>query len=124
MNKTYIFSIALFSLTILLSCKNDTIAKFEIVNTTKERIDSFHILPANSKDNFIQVEPNEKISYDINMTDVPKVDGNYQLSFKSKTKAVFIPFGYYSNGYPMESITRIIIHPDTVLIKPEYKDNY
>ncbi|MBK6992726.1 MAG: hypothetical protein IPH34_13270 [Chitinophagaceae bacterium] len=124
MTKTYIFSIALFSLTILLSCKNDTIAKFEIVNTTKERIDSFHILPANSKDNFIQVEPNEKISYDINMTDVPKVDGNYQLSFKSKTKAVFIPFGYYSNGYPMESITRIIIHPDTVLIKPEYKDNY
>ena len=124
MTKTTIFSIALLCLIIIVSCKNDTIAKFEIVNTTKERIDSFHILPANSKDNFIQVEPNEKISYDINMTDVPKVDGNYQLSFKSKTKAVFIPFGYYSNGYPMESITRIIIHPDTVLIKPEYKDNY
>jgi len=124
MTNPSIFSVALSCLTILLSCKNETIAKFEVVNTTKESIDSFYILPDNSKDNFIQVEPNAKISYNINMTDVPKVDGSYQLSFKSKTKAVFIPFGYYSNGYPMESITRIVIRPDTVLIKPEYKDNY
>jgi hypothetical protein len=111
-------------LIIIVSCKNETIAKFEITNTTKESIDSLYILPDNFKDNFIQVEPNTKVSYNINMTDLPKVDGSYRLSFKSKTKAVFIPFGYYSNGYPMESITRIIIHPDTVLIKPEYKDNY
>ena len=124
MTKTSMFSIALFCVTILLSCKNETIAKFEIVNTTNENIDSFYILPDNLKDNFISVAPNAKITYNINMTDLPKVDGSYQLSFKLKTKAVFIPFGYYSNGYPMESITRIIIHPDTVLIKPEYNDSY
>lgn len=124
MTKTPIFSIALFCLTILLSCKNETIAKFEVANTTKESIDSFYILPDNFKDNFIQVEPNTKVFYNINMTDLPKVDGSYRLSFKSKTKTVFIPFGYYSNGYPMESITRIVIHSDTVLIKPEYKDSF
>ena len=124
MTKTTIFSIALLCLIIIVSCKNETIAKFEIANTTEESIDSFYILPDNIKDNFIQVKPNTKVSYNINMTDLPKVDGSYRLSFKSKTKAVSIPFGYYSNGYPMESITRIIINPDTVLIKPEYKDNY
>jgi hypothetical protein len=124
MTKTSIFSIALFCLTILLSCKNKIIAKFEIANTTKESIDSFYILPDNFKDNFIQVEPNTKISYNIDMTDLPKVDGSYRLSFKSRNKTVFIPFGYYTNGYPMESITRIIIHPDTVLIKPVYKHSY
>jgi hypothetical protein len=120
MIKTSIFSIALFCLSILLSCKNKTIAKFEIANTTKEKIDSFYIIPDNYKGNFIQVEPNRKVFYNIDMTNLPTVDGGYRLSFKLKAKTVLIPFGYYSNGHPMESITRIIIRSDTVLIRPEY----
>ncbi len=128
-NKLRITKISFFLISIFCginfcSCNNETLSKFEIVNTTNERIDSFHILPDNIKHNFIQIEPNTKSLYNTNMTRMPKVDGSYMLSFKSKTRHVFIPFGYYSNGYPMESLTKIFIHPDTVIIKPEYKSNY
>ncbi|WP_379711175.1 hypothetical protein [Ferruginibacter yonginensis] len=104
--------------------RNRIIAKFEIAITTNESIDSFYILPDNFKNNFIKVESISKVFYDINMTDLHKVNGNYLLSFKSVTKTVFVSFGYYTNGYPMEIITSIFINSDTVQIKPEYKESY
>lgn len=52
-----------------------------------------------------------------------KVDGNYQLSYKNdsdnfKEKS----FGYFSNGLPLEEITKIEILKDTVIIESIYKE--
>jgi hypothetical protein len=91
---------------------------------TNETVDSLYILPDYSENNFIQIEAYEKTSYNINMTYLPKVDGNYRLLFKSKSKNIDMHFGYYTNGYPGEKLTRIFIHPDTVIIKQEYKNSY
>ena len=118
------FLIALLISLICFSCKTKITAKFEIINTTNEKIDSFYILPTNLKNNFIQLEPNSKSLYNFDMTELPKNDGSYGLSFKTKTKNVFIGFGYYTNGYPMESLTKIFINSDTVIVKPEYKNKY
>ena len=121
--KHNIFLTVILCETNLLSCKNETIAEFNIVNATNDKVDSLYILPDKSKGNILHLEPNSASSYNINMTDLPKVDGSFRLSFKLKNKKRIIPFGYYTNGYPLESSTKIEIHNDTVLIKPEYKNN-
>ncbi len=66
--------------------------------------------------------PGSKALYEIDMTGIAKTDGYYLLSFKLKGKPVVMPFGYFSNGAPLESVTRIFIHSDTVIIKPQYKN--
>lgn len=124
MQKHTLFLSVTFLATILLSCNSKTIAKFEIVNTTNETIDSCQILPDNAQKKYVVITPKSKVSYNIDMTGLSKVDGSYRLSYKSKTKNVVMPFGYYTNGYPLESLTTIFIQPDTVLIKPEYSKDH
>ncbi|MFH0894287.1 MAG: hypothetical protein V2A54_07615 [Bacteroidota bacterium] len=49
------------------------------------------------------------------MTDIAKTDGDYLLSFKSNNKVVKKRFGYFTNGYPLESLTKINIMKDTII---------
>ena len=123
MDKKWILCLGITLLAIFLSCKSKTLAKFDIINQTDEHIESLYIIPDNAN-NKIQINPNTKVFYNIDMTNFPKVDGCYGLSFKTKTKEKLIPFGYYTNGNPLESMTTITIQSDTVLIKNEYKDRY
>ena len=58
------------------------------------------------------------------MTNLPKVDGDYLLTFKKNQANKEIKrFGYFTNGYPLEEITKIQIDKDTVLIDQIF-DNY
>lgn len=109
---------------IFYSCSLGNEAIFEITNSTNQIIDSLTIQPDGNKHNQISIEPNSKATLKTDMTRLPKVDGGYYLSFKSKGTLRGVNFGYYSNGYPAESITRINIQPDTIIIKPEYKKSY
>ena len=101
-----------------------TIAKFEITNLTNQRIDSLYILPDNNKNNFLNIEANSKSMYNIDMTDFPKADGSYTLFYMKKGNKIKNHFGYYSNGFPLESLTRILISHDTTLVKQEYNSPY
>ena len=118
--------ILLIGLTGIYSCSNitKTIAKFEITNSTNLRIDSLYIRPDNFKNHFLQIEANSKSIYYTDMTDLPKVDGAHLLSYQLNGATSKKSFGYYTNGYPSESLTRISIFLDTVLIKQEYKTGY
>lgn len=58
------------------------------------------------------------------MTNTPKIDGSYFLTFKNHLSYRSLNFGYYSNGMPMESLTKINIFKDTIIIKQEYNNNY
>lgn len=107
----------------IYSCNDRVLAKFEITNMTNDLVDSIHIFPDNTKDHFIQLQANEKSVFTTDMTGLPKVDGSYQLLFKLKNQARGKHFGYYTNGSPMESLTRIYIYTDTVSIQQEY-NNY
>lgn len=123
--KIIIVVIILSIIGIYLFTKNSkTKAKFEITNLTNQRIDSLSILPNNNKNNFLNIEANSKSMYNIDMTDFPKADGAYTLFYLKNGNKIKNDFGYYSNGIPLESITRILISHDTTLIKQEYNSPY
>ena len=124
MRKTFLPGFIIIFITTFCACQNKTLAKFEITNATTETIDSIKIMPDNNQNHYIQLAPNSKVDYIIDMTDIPKVDGNYGLFYKFKNKQVIEHFGYYSNGYPAESLTKLYIYKDSLSIKPEYNKVY
>tara|TARA_B100000965_G_C19346804_1_gene649935 strand:- start:257 stop:604 length:348 start_codon:yes stop_codon:yes gene_type:complete len=108
------------TLTLLGSCQNEIIAKFEIKNMTNETIDSISIKSFDHQRNseFIQLKSGESKSYWLDMTKLPKVDGEYLLTFRrNMTNKELKRFGYFTNGYPLEEVTNIQFKKDTILIK-------
>ncbi len=114
--KKNIIGILIFSL-ILTSCSNKVVADFEITNNTEFNIDSLNIEP-NISDigKYISPKKGEKVEYKSDMTTIPKTDGDYQISFLMNGVNKKQVFGYYTNGYPLERITKIKIEKDTILI--------
>ena len=110
----YIVSILLLS-----SCSSEIKAKFEIENKTNFIIDSINIksFDHERKSQFIKLEPDQIETYWLDMTDLPKVDGDYLLTFKRNENSKELKrFGYFTNGYPLEKVTKIQIEKDTVII--------
>ncbi len=106
---------------VICSCENETIAKFEIENKTGITIDSLRIVPNGyESDYYISLTPGELKKYDCNMTDIADSDEDYRLNYKFDT-SLFVTktFGYYTNGYPIESLIRVSIKPDTILFDLE-----
>jgi hypothetical protein len=116
----YIISILLLS-----SCSSEIKAKFEIENKTNHVIDSINIksFDHERKSQFIKLEPDQTETYWLDMTELPKVDGDYLLTFKrNRTNKEIERFGYFTNGYPLEEVTKIRIEKDTVIIDQIFDD--
>jgi hypothetical protein len=97
------------------SCQNTVKAKFEIINNSSQTIDSLCIEPnISTHGKYISVCPNETITYLTDMSTIPKIDGSFNLIFKQGSLRSVKSFGYYTNGYPLEKLTRIYIYPDTI----------
>ncbi|SFJ67101.1 hypothetical protein [Olleya namhaensis] len=106
----------------LTSCNNRVIADFEIINSTGIKIDSLKIEPmVVSEGKFISLKPNEKAEYKADMTGIAKVDGSYMLSYQQNGETFIKNFGYYSNGYPSDYLTRIEIEKDTLKFEAEFE---
>jgi hypothetical protein len=105
------------------SCEHETIAYFEITNHSSEKIESLSINASGYDNNkAISIEVDEKKEYVMDMSDITASDGEYQLDFKfASGEMESRNFGYYSNGIPLESITRIVIEKDTVSYDSEYE---
>lgn len=102
-------------------CNNRVIADFEITNNTGLKIDSLKIEPmVVSEGKYISLKPNEKLEYKADMTGIAKIDGSYRLSYKQDGELIIKGFGYYTNGYPTEKLTRIEIEKDTLLLDFEF----
>ena len=108
----------------LSSCVAKVEAVFEITNSTNQTIQRLTIQPDANKNNHINIKPNSKLTLKTDMTKLPKIDGSYYLKYTYNDTAREMNFGYYSNGYPVESITKINIQPDTIIIQPQYMKNY
>ena len=107
---------------ILTSCENKVIADFEIINNTASNIDSLKIEPnIDEEKKYISLKKGEKAEYKSDMTTIPKTDGAYQISFLIDGNTKTEIFGYYTNGYPLESVTKIKIQKDTILIDQEFE---
>ncbi len=115
---------AILMMTLISSCQSDIKAKFEITNGTKKSIDSINIKSTDHQKNseFIVLEQGQLKNYWLDMNGIPKVDGDYLLSFKRNNTKKIIRFGYFTNGYPSEKVTKIRIEKDTVLIEQIFKD--
>ena len=120
-------SLILFSIFLVLqnySCSLKNEAHFEISNSTNIEIKNLKIQPDKKTNNSIDIAPNSKVNFKTDMSGNGKVDGSYTISFNSINGNKILNFGYYTNGYPVESITRIDIQFDTIIIKPEFKKRY
>ena len=92
---------------------------------TNQPIDSINVKSFDHEMNFnfIHLEPGESQTYWLDMKELPKVDGDYLLTFKrNQTNKEVKRFGYFMNGYPLEKITKIQIGKDTVIIDQIFDD--
>jgi hypothetical protein len=106
-------------------CDNKIIAKFEITNQTEEQLDSVFVKTADNTQllDYISLKKNETKTYFLDMTNLPKVDGDYILSYNvtNDETSKQVRFGYYTNGYPEEEVTYLEIKTDTVVINQVFK---
>ncbi len=118
--KFKLFGLAVLIL-LLASCDSKTTLKFEISNDSNTRIDSLRLIPSGyERDYYISIAPNMTKEYIMDMTNIAKVDGDYQIDYiKNLNTRISKTFGYYTNGYPIESLIRVSIKPDTVLFDSE-----
>ena len=94
-------------------------ARFVVVNETTARLDSISIEP-DEKPGHWSLDPGDSMVYLSEMDKHPLVDGSYRLTFKIGGEKKGLAFGYFSNGMPSERGTRILLRPDTVLIRHVY----
>ncbi|WP_299224876.1 hypothetical protein [uncultured Psychroserpens sp.] len=114
----------LITIITLSSCDNQVVANFEIINKTGFKIDALKIEPMVITDGkYISLNPNDKVKYKADMTGIAKIDGSYRLSYKQNGEFIIKDFGYYTNGYPTEKLTRIEIGKDTLKFDIEF-ENY
>jgi hypothetical protein len=119
------YCLYIISILLLSSCSSEIKAKFEIENRTNYVIDSINIksFDHERKSAFIKLEPDQTETYWLDMTELPKVDGDYLLTFKrNRTNKEIERFGYFTNGYPLEEVTKIRIEEDTVIIDQIFDD--
>ena len=110
------------TLVFLPSCQpvyRKNVARFVVVNETTARLDSISIIP-DEKPGHWSLDPGDSIQYVSEMDNHPLVDGSYMLSYKIGGEKKGMVFGYFSNGIPSERGTRILLKPDTVLIRHVY----
>ncbi|WP_420551483.1 hypothetical protein [Tenacibaculum aiptasiae] len=94
--------------------------EFEIVNNTEFVIDSLNIVPNSEKPlKNITLKPYQKSMYVVDMSDIPPIDGSYNLSYKMNNEFVNKNYGYYSNGIPLEEYVVVTIEKDTVTFNPK-----
>ena len=108
--------ILLILVLVFTSCYfNSNKVEFEIINTTGFVVDSLKILPNSDKSlNYIALNPYQKEKYVIDLSNVPAIDGSYNLKFKLNDKIIDKNYGYYSRGMPLDEHIVVTIEKDTV----------
>lgn len=113
----------IFVVVFFCSCQSSIKAKFEITNETEILIDSINIksFDHNDNPNWIKLKSGQNQLYWLDMTNLPKVDGDYLLTYRDSVLKT-VRFGYFTNGFPLEKETNIKIKKDTVIIDQIYDD--
>ena len=124
-HKTNSLVIGLGMLVVLMAgCDRKVTARFELINSTNFVLDSVRNIPNGYENNkYITLAVNEKMEYLVDMSGIAKTDGAYQLNYIDKAGLMkTLNFGYYTNGYPLESITQIRVETDTVIFNFDFKE--
>lgn len=116
LGKTLFYVAILF--TILLQSCRDPHVNFHIHNKTEDPIDNI-ILSATGRPNndTFNLASGNSIKYELTMSNIPKHDGNYIISYSRNGNTEYKNFGYYTNGYPLSDNYDLTIMSDTLYIK-------
>ena len=102
----------------LSACTQKNEITIDIKNSTEVRIDSLQIQAnENRNDQFISLEANERKKYILDMTNIIKVDGSYNMTYLINGIRKYHNFGYYTNGSPLERLVEIKFFSDTIRIE-------
>jgi len=119
MNNRIIILLAL-SLIGIISCGISPTMNFEVINHSKENISNIQITATGSSEiETIEFNNDNKLDYELDMSDVPKTDGAYMIEFIRDGEIENKTFGYYTNGYPVNSKYIIDITDNEISIKAE-----
>ena len=104
----------------LISCNNKPSIKFEVTNKSIDLIKNVQISCTGCQ-NIETLEFNDKnrIKYRLDMSSIPKTDGNYKIVFYRDGETESKAFGYYTNGHPINSKYEILILEKNIEIKEE-----
>jgi len=123
MKTVKIFATALLLFT-LISCETEdkvNSVDLEIINNSDKKLDIVYLstIHDEAKTKDYSVGPNSKISAKFDFKKVAKADGSYSLFFKYEdfNDTLRQDFGYYTNGYPLDSEFTINIYTDSVKIE-------
>ena len=103
---------------IAIRCGDTVNIKMKVKNELQYIIEEI-VLKTNGGSELLykDILPNELIELRLDMTDIPKTDGNYIIEYCINDLNVVRSFGYYSNGHPINNRYEIGIQKDTVIIK-------
>lgn len=94
----------------IISCNNDSSVEFEVFNRSTDALKNVQISCTGCKNKkYIELENEDWIKFTLDMSGIPKSDGNYTIEFKRKGKKESKGFGYYTNGYPINNKYKIVI---------------
>ncbi|QLG45213.1 hypothetical protein [Costertonia aggregata] len=119
MKKTVTLTVILVS---LLSCNFKSTALFELKNESGYQIDSLKIEASGvANTNYVTIASGGALDYEVDMTHTPKTDGHYIITYIIHGKSKSTPFGYYTNGTPLEVLQKIKITKDSLIFDAEFK---
>ena len=94
---------------------------FSIKNLTGVVIDSIHIgasgLNYENPKRLVRIGHEELNNINLNLSGIPREDGNYQITIYKENSIKKHPFGYYSNGSPLSNRFELTIETDSILVK-------
>ncbi|WP_413533177.1 hypothetical protein [Empedobacter brevis] len=110
LGKTALFSVLLFH-----SCQSEKGMKISIHNKSDFTIEKLDFSTQNSSIHLEKLNVGETKKDFLNMQNIEKIDGEYQLKFSMNNQSEIIKTGYYTNGIPLQDKVEITIKNDTVL---------
>jgi hypothetical protein len=109
---------------LLLSCTSNNGVNICLKNSSEFPISEIEIMTSDTlaKIEIQKLNKSEVISEFLNMNNVKKIDGDYFIEYKLKDSVYKRKFGYYTNGYPLESEISITIKQNIILVSQKQKN--
>jgi hypothetical protein len=113
-----LFAVYFFLIYFTIGCNDRVNIKMKVKNDLQYNVESM-VLKTSGGSELIygNLPPNELVELRLDLADIPKTDGHYIIEYDIKDSSIVRHFGYYTNGYPINSGFDIGIQVDTILIK-------
>lgn len=111
-----------------VGCQNvspDRTVAVQIVNSSSKDVDYMAFSTNQGQGNLQKpgLKQQKTVAVDFSFANVDKTDGSYRLRYKfaATTDTVTRTFGYYTNGYPIDSQINIVVYNDSISVKTVLK---